>query len=81
MKLQIPSKIIIALYADIVLFWVVLIVISQYGFVNAGTLQTLQHYTQIPLAVLPLVGRYIRPQKRSHLGRAYKHNGTRHFGP
>jgi hypothetical protein len=56
MKLQIPSKIIIALYAVIVVFWIVLIVISQYGLVDANTLQTLQHFTQIPLAVLPLVG-------------------------
>lgn len=56
MKLKSPTKIIIALYAIIVLFWIVLEIITKYSFVTSDTLLNLQHFTQIPLAILPFVG-------------------------
>jgi hypothetical protein len=56
MKSQASTKIIIVLYAIIVLFWIVLEIITKYSLVNSDTLLNLQHFTQIPLAVLPLIG-------------------------
>lgn len=56
MKLSIPSKIIILLYIIICAFWFSLLVISKYFFVDNRVLEIFQHFTQIPLAMLPLVG-------------------------
>lgn len=56
MKLSLPSKIIVLLYAVICAFWISLVVVSKYSLANSGVLETLQHFTQIPLVILPLVG-------------------------
>jgi len=56
MKLKTNLKIVIILYVLTALFWVGLVVINQYTFVNSDILDTLRHFTQIPLAIMPLMG-------------------------
>ncbi len=54
-KLSLTSKIIIFLYILVCVFWIYLIVVSRYSLVDGQTLDTLRHFTQIPLLILPLI--------------------------
>ncbi len=68
MKLNLYSKIIVSIYAIICFFWIALVVISKYSLVDSGVLENLQHFTQIPLAILPLVGAIIGFKNSSSWG-------------
>ncbi len=56
MKLNYDSKIIVSLYAIICAFWATLVVVSKNSLVSDSVLETLQHLTQVPLAILPILG-------------------------
>lgn len=56
MKLNNSSKTIISLYAITVAFWLALVIITRYSLVGESTLHLLRLLTQIPLAIIPLVG-------------------------
>ncbi len=56
MKLEKSSKTIITLYAIICAFWIFLFIVSKYALIDSQLLETIQHFTQIPLVILPLVG-------------------------
>ena len=56
MKLNYDSKIIIGSYAIICAFWVTLVVVSKNSLADNNMLETLQHLTQVPLAILPILG-------------------------
>jgi len=49
-------KIIIALYAITIIFWLALLIIAQYSLVGGSLLHFLRLSTEIPLTVIPLVG-------------------------
>ncbi len=55
-KHDISTKIIILLYALICAFWIALVVVGKYSLVSGNLLETLHHFTQIPLVILPLTG-------------------------
>ncbi len=67
-KLNLPSKIIIFIYALICAFWISLVIISKYSLIDSQLLETIRHFTQIPLVILPLTGGIIGLRNSFHWG-------------
>lgn len=49
-------RIIVSLYIITVIFWLTLLFLIKYSFVNESIIQFLRLLTQVPLAIIPLVG-------------------------